>query len=147
MKNKKVQDDFKAVNTSRKWGRYLIKDWQKAFRKKKINIGATFRSFESNVRGTGHKSSIELSYRIGGMFTDMGVGRGIDIGDAREKRTLARESTKALARQIGGRRVRKPWTNKILYRSMGRLTWIMARGYGEEYEAKALDVFPEEIKL
>jgi hypothetical protein len=129
--------------TAEAWAAILIEKWQKEIDRLNINdTGALRNSFEKAVAASsgGDLQKIELAYNFYGYFVDIGVGRGVKIGEGREKSQEAK---------LLGNRARspKPWLSKILKQEAWKLAEIMKEKYGDEGMRAVLSATPGKISL
>jgi hypothetical protein len=88
-----------------KAAQYIKENLQESIIQKKVaDSGALFDSVDWKVVG----DTIHILYNYYGMFPDMGVGKGIPIGEV------------AMMRGQGGRRAKK-WYSPVIYREVARL--------------------------
>lgn len=109
------------------WARYTVADWRKAILKQKIgDSGDLNRSFgyQLHIKGI-ELIRIQFRFHYTGKFVDMGVGKGVKIGDVGELKISRRLQGKS----NGNRRRRKPWLNKPFEYNKSRLAEIIARLY------------------
>lgn len=109
--------------TVRQWADIVIERWIR--RIQQLDIGSTgelLRSLEAHVAvdADGNPEKITFLYLYYGIFTDMGVGRGVKLGD--------RSST----------RTRKPWYSSTFLKEVAVLGRKMAERYG--YDAASLPI-------
>lgn len=99
------------------WAKMMINIWEEKVMTLNIHdTGALLRSFQYNViaAANGDIGKIVFTYNYYGRMVDMGVRRGIKIGDEDVKR--------------------KPWYNKPFYHSVKVLSEKSAELYGEEFK-------------
>jgi hypothetical protein len=111
------------------WAKITIIKWKKKLAINKVgNSGALLQSFQYNVLASaqGNVLKITLLFEYYGRFVDMGVGRGVKIGDVKESATSRRLSGKML----GNRRRPKKWYSKTFHAEVMKLSEIFAKEYG-----------------
>ncbi len=92
--------------TAEAWLQIAIKEIRAKIKKMKIgDSGELYNSIEGNVKPHGSGYRAELYYRYYGIYTDMGVGRGVPKDEVR------------LQKQLGGRRKPKRWTREVAHQS------------------------------
>lgn len=104
-----------------RWAEYVIERWIRKIQQ--LNIGSTgelLKSLEASVTvdADGNPEKITFLYLYYGIFTDMGVGRGVRLGDR------------------SGSRKKKPWYSSIFLNQVAVLGRKMAERYG--YDAATL---------
>jgi len=107
------------------WAQMMVTIWQDKVIKQNIrDTGALLTSFTSELQmqSGGDVGKIVHSYLYYGRMVDMGVGRGVKMGEVK-----------------GSGRRSKPWYNKSYYHSVKVLTEKMAALYGEEFQAMVLE--------
>jgi hypothetical protein len=110
------------------WAKFAIKIWREKINK--LNIGDSedlFMSFHHSVVGAanGVIIKIEFAFRHYGKFVDMGVGKGVKIGQVKEQ-TLSR---KLEVKMIGNRRRPKKWYSKTFAAETMKLVEILFKEY------------------
>jgi hypothetical protein len=113
------------------WAFYTIKIWKEKMRKLRISqSGRLDTSFLKNVVGTpqGGVISIQFSFLYYGKFVDMGVGRGVKIGDVSENKI----SRRLEGRMLGNRRRPKKWYGKTFYAEVSTLKEILVKEYAHK---------------
>ena len=111
------------------WAKITIVKWKKKLAINKVgNSGALLQSFQYNVLASaqGNVLKITLLFEYCGRFVDMGVGKGVKIGDVKESTTSRRLSGKML----GNRRRPKKWYSKTFHAEVMKLSEIFAKEYG-----------------
>ncbi|MDP1620772.1 MAG: hypothetical protein Q8M08_00390 [Bacteroidales bacterium] len=110
------------------WAKITIIKWKKKLASNKIgDTGNLLKSFKYNVLASaqGNVLKITLLFEYYGRFVDMGVGRGVKIGDVKESATSRRLSGKML----GNRRRPKKWYSKTFHAEVMKLSEIFAKEY------------------
>ncbi|MEI6683763.1 MAG: hypothetical protein WCO44_14090, partial [Bacteroidota bacterium] len=105
--------------------------WKKKLASNKIgDTGTLLKSFKYNVLASaqGNVLKITLLFEYYGRFVDMGVGKGVKIGDVKESATSRRLSGKML----GNRRRPKKWYSKTFHAEVMKLSEIFAKEYGHK---------------
>ena len=111
------------------WAKITIIKWKKKLTSNKIgDTGNLLKSFKYNVLASaqGNVLKITLLFEYYGRFVDIGVGRGVKIGDVKESATSRRLSGKML----GNRRRPKKWYSKTFHAEVMKLSEIFAKEYG-----------------
>jgi hypothetical protein len=111
------------------WAKITIVKWKKKLTSNKIgDTGTLLKSFKYNVLASaqGNVLKITLLFEYYGRFVDMGVGKGVKIGDVKESATSRRLSGKML----GNRRRPKKWYSKTFHAEVMKLGEIFAKDYG-----------------
>jgi hypothetical protein len=127
-----MADPGKILSTpeiAQAWARITITRWQDKIRKLKFeNPDHLLNSFVRDVinDARGDQVKIQLAFNFYGRFVDMGVGRGVKIGNVKENATSRRLEGKML----GNRRRPRKWYSKTLRAETLRLTEILAQQYG-----------------
>lgn len=110
------------------WAKITIVKWKKKLASNKIgDTGTLLKSFKYNVLASaqGNVLKISLLFEYYGRFVDMGVGKGVKIGDVKESATSRRLSGKML----GNRRRPKKWYSKTFHAEVMKLGEIFAKEY------------------
>ncbi len=113
------------------WAKITIIKWKKKLASNKIgDTGTLLKSFKYNVLASaqGNVLKITLLFEYYGRFVDMGVGKGVKIGDVKESATSRRLSGKML----GNRRRPKKWYSKTFHAEVMKLSEIFAKEYGHK---------------
>ena len=111
------------------WAKITIIKWKKKLASNKIgDSGTLLKSFKYNVLASaqGNVLKITLLFEYYGRFVDMGVGRGVKIGDVKESIT----SRKLSGKMLGNRRRPKKWYSKTFHAEVMKLSEIFAKEYG-----------------
>lgn len=106
-----------------RWADIVIERWIRKIQA--LNIGSTgelLRSLQAHVAvdAQGNPAKITFLYLYYGIFTDMGVGRSVKLGQAGQ----------------GNKRERKPWYSSVFLKEVNTLGRLMANRYG--YEAATI---------
>lgn len=115
------QIDYKEM--AERWADIVIERWIRKIQA--LNIGSTgelLRSLQAHVAvdAQGNPAKITFLYLYYGIFTDMGVGRSVKLGQAGQ----------------GNKRERKPWYSSVFLKEVNTLGRLMANRYG--YEAATI---------
>jgi hypothetical protein len=78
-------------------------------------------SFKYKVRAAGNKVSGEVKFNFYGRFVDMGVGKGVTLGEKQNNRQISSNRS-----GLTHKRVAKPWFSKVYALERERLSEIMA---------------------
>jgi len=100
------------------WADIVIKNWRRKITELNIGVtGALYDSFVFEVIGNagGNPERIDFAFEYYGRFVDMGVGRGVYVGNPGDVQT---------------RRKAKPWYSKIIFGQAAKLSEILAEKYG-----------------
>ncbi len=111
------------------WAKITIIKWKKKLAINKVgNSGALPKSFQYNVLASaqGNVLKITLLFEYYGRFVDMGVGKGVKIGDVKESSA----SRKLSGKMLGNRRRPKKWYSKTFHAEVMKLSEIFAKEYG-----------------
>ena len=111
------------------WAKITIKRWQKKIQGLKIGeSGELARSFLYDVVASaqGDVLKIDFAFRYYGKFVDMGVGKGVKIGQVKENQ----DSRKLEGKMLGNRRRPKKWYSKTFAAEAMKLGEIMAKEFG-----------------
>ena len=106
-----------------RWAEIVIERWIRKIQV--LDIGSTgelLKSLQSHVTldAKGDPAKITFTYLYYGIFTDMGVGRNVKIGEAGK----------------GNNRKKKPWYSSVFQNEVATLGRLMAERYG--YDAATL---------
>lgn len=115
------------------WAKVTIAAWRENIVKLKIgNTQDLYRSFVEQVinQANGDKLKIEFAFKYYGKFVDMGVGKGVKIGDVKENSTSRRLEGK----MTGNRRRAKKWYTKELRHQVLRLEELLSEKYGRQVQ-------------
>jgi hypothetical protein len=131
--------------TGEAWVKYLFQKFQENIVQQRIKRHELVNSFKSLVQteADGDLNKIRIAYKMSGMFSDMGVGRGTKSGEQKDNAL----SRKLLGKQTGNRRRAKRWYNKTMYGQVLILSSMMAEKYGNRGIALVNDNLPTEINL
>jgi hypothetical protein len=104
--------------TTQAWADIVIKNWQRKMID--LNIGSTGALFDSFVNDVisntkGNPERIEFAHEFYGNFVDMGVGKGVYIGNPGDVTTT---------------RKAKPWRSKVLFSQTIRLSELISEKFG-----------------
>jgi len=111
--------------SAEKWADIVLERWIRNIQSMHIgSTGELLRSLQAHVTvdAKGDPEKITFAYLYYGVFVDMGVGRGVHLGDH------------------SGRREKKRWQSSIFLREVATLGRMMAERYGYE-AAKNMAVF------
>ena len=111
------------------WAKITIIKWKRKLAINRIgDSGTLLKSFKYNVLASaqGNVLKISLLFEYYGRFVDMGVGKGIKIGDVKESIT----SRKISGKMLGNRRRPKKWYSKTFHAEVMKLSEIFAKEYG-----------------
>lgn len=111
------------------WAKITIIKWKKKLASNKIgDTGTLLKSFKYNVLASAHGNvlKITLLFEYYGRFVDMGVGKGVRIGDVKESAA----SRKLSGKMLGNRRRPKKWYSKTFHAEVMKLSEIFAKEYG-----------------
>lgn len=120
------QIDYKEM--AERWAEIVIERWIRKIQS--LGIGSTgelLRSLEAHVAvdAQGKPAKITFLYLYYGIFTDMGVGRSVKLGQAGK----------------GNSRQRKPWYSSTFLKEVNTLGRCMAERYGYDAASLAFRVF------
>lgn len=115
------QLDYKEM--AERWAEIVIERWIRKIQA--LNIGSTgelLKSLQAHVEvdSNGNPAKITFLYLYYGIFTDMGVGRNVKLGETGK----------------GNSRTRKPWYSSTFLKEVNTLGRCMAERYG--YDAASL---------
>jgi hypothetical protein len=113
------------------WAKITVKVWrEKIVKLRIIDRSQLWQSFIHNVvsQTGGDVTKIEFAFLYYGKFVDMGVGKGVKIGDVKESATSRRLEGKML----GNRRKPKKWYSKTIAAEVKRLAEIMEYEYSHK---------------
>ena len=102
------------------WAQMMVSIWQDKIISLGVrDTGELLASFEKEtvIQSNGDIGKIVFSYLYYGRMRDMGVGRGVPMGEVE-----------------GSNRRPAPWYNKAFFRSVKVLTEKMAELYGEQFQ-------------
>lgn len=111
-----------------RWAEIVIERWIRKIQS--LNIGSTgelLKSLQAHVAvdANGNPAKITFLYLYYGIFTDMGVGRGVKLGDKSETRK------------------KKPWYSSVFLKEVNILGRKMAERYGYEAATIPLRAFED----
>lgn len=115
------QLDYKLM--AERWAEIVIERWIRKIQA--LNIGSTGELLKSlqahvSVDANGNPAKITFLYLYYGIFTDMGVGRGVKLGNKDSKRQ------------------KKPWYSSVFLKEVNTLGRVMAERYG--YDAATIPI-------
>lgn len=125
-----IKEQLDIVNG---WAKVTITAWRENIVKMKIgNTQDLYNSFVEHVinQANGDKIKIEFAFKYYGKFVDMGVGKGVKIGDVKENSTSRRLEGK----MTGNRRRAKKWYTKELRHQVLRLEELLSEKYGRQVQ-------------
>jgi len=125
-----MADQTNIVLTVEAWAEIVIERWENMIARLRIHhTGNLINSFAHHVitQSGGNPERIEFAFEYYGKFVDMGVGRGVSIGEV----------------EFSDRR-RKPWYSKTFFSQVKKLGEILSVKYSEK--AKAVIIENIEIK-
>ena len=124
-----VQTKLSEREIAEAWAKITIIKWKRKLASNRIgNTGTLLRSFKYNVLASaqGNVLKITLLFEYYGRFVDMGVGKGVKIGDVKESAA----SRKLSGKMLGNRRRPKKWYSKTFHAEVMKLSEIFAKEYG-----------------
>jgi hypothetical protein len=109
------------------WSQFVIERWKKKINALQIGYSQSLEDSLSRevFSSSGNISKVEFSFNYYGKFTDMGVGRGVSLGDVgslQSDRSLSGNET-------GNRRRPKKWHSKTFFTEVAKLKFILAENY------------------
>ena len=113
------------------WADIVEKIWLDKIGKLRLRYsGQLEESFKHEVitNAAGNVERIEFAFNYYGKFVDMGVGRGVKIGDVNEQSI----SRRLEGRGSGNRRAPKPWYSKTIFAERMKLAEILAKKYAHK---------------
>ena len=115
------QLDYKEI--AERWADIVLERWIRKIQA--LHIGSTgelVKSLQDHVAvdAQGNPAKITFLYLYYGIFTDMGVGRSVKLGQAGQ----------------GNKRERKPWYSSVFLKEVNTLGRLMAERYG--YDAATI---------
>ncbi len=125
------KEKLSQAQTADAWAKITVKVWrEKIVKLKIIDRSQLWQSFLHNVvsQAGGDVTRIEFAFLYYGKFVDMGVGKGVKIGDVKESATSRRLEGKML----GNRRKPKKWYSKTFAAEVKRLAEIMEYEYSHK---------------
>jgi hypothetical protein len=111
------------------WAKITIKRWQKKIQGLSIGeTGELTRSFLYDVVASaqGDVLKIDFAFKYYGKFVDMGVGKGVKVGQVKENQ----DSRKLEGKMLGNRRRPKKWYSKTFAAEAMKLGEILAKEFG-----------------
>lgn len=113
--------DYKEM--AERWAEIVIERWIRKIQS--LNIGSTgelLKSLQAHVAvdSNGNPAKITFLYLYYGIFTDMGVGRSVKLGQSGK----------------GNNRQKKPWYSSTFLKEVNTLGRVMAERYG--YDAASI---------
>lgn len=116
-------DDLNKSEMAQRWAEFVIERWIRKIQALKIgDTGELVKSLRAQVEldANGDPEKITFLYLYYGIFTDMGVGRSVKLGQAGR----------------GNNRTKKPWYSSVFLKQVAILGRKMAERYG--YDAASL---------
>ncbi len=113
-----MANNLNLETTTQAWADIVIKNWKRKMIDLDIgSSGALFDSFVTDViaNASGNPDRVEFAHEYYGNFVDMGVGKGVHIGNPGDVNTT---------------RKAKPWRSKVLFAQTFRLSEILADKFG-----------------
>lgn len=115
-----------SVDIARRWADIVIERWIRKVNALQVyDTGELLKSFEAQVMAdsNGNPEKVTFLFLYYGKFPDMGVGRGVKLGDA------------------PGNRQRKPWYSSVFLREVYALGRLLAEKYGIDAAQIPLQAF------
>lgn len=115
------QLDYKEI--AERWADIVLERWIRKIQALRIgSTGELVKSLQAHVAvdAQGNPAKITFLYLYYGIFTDMGVGRSVKLGQAGQ----------------GNKRERKPWYSSVFLKEVNTLGRLMAERYG--YDAATI---------
>lgn len=104
-----------SVEIARRWADIVIERWIRKVNALQVyDTGELLKSFEAQVMAdsNGNPEKVTFLFLYYGKFPDMGVGRGVKLGDER------------------GNRQKKPWYSSVFLKEVYALGRLLAEKYG-----------------
>lgn len=123
-----MNDNTLLNETYEAWANITMERWMGKLEKLGIDIeGPLGRSITNHVitSAGGDVARIEFFFNFYGKFVDMGVGRGVKIGDVK----MLRVDRRLEGRKHGNLRRPRPWFSKTFYAERMKLIDILQRKY------------------
>jgi hypothetical protein len=138
-----IHDKINLRHTARSWAIITIKELGKALKKKRIGkSGELERSLAYVIKGNPAKANfrVEIITLKYGAFVDMGVGRGVRLGDRRDHSTVSK--------LLGSKRIRRPkkWYAGTIYGQSKRLGELV-HGKLSDKAVNVVDALPDKIVM
>ena len=118
-----MNDENKYMEMAQRWADIVLERWIRKIQS--LNIGSSgelLKSLEAHVQADarGNPAKITFFYLYYGIFTDMGVGRGVHLGEYSKTRK------------------KKPWYSSTFKKEVHILGRLMAEKYG--YDAASIPI-------
>lgn len=117
------QVDYKKM--AERWADIVIERWIRKIQALEIgSTGELIKSLQAHVAldAQGNPAKITFLYLYYGIFTDMGVGRSVKLGQA----------------GVNNKRQKKPWYSSVFLKEVNTLGRMMAERYG--YDAATIPI-------
>jgi oligoendopeptidase F len=135
-----------VFQSTEQWAEYVLERWRRQITKLRVkNTEDLSNSLAKQVVSAsgGDVQKVLFFYNYYGKMVDMGVGKGIKLGDVKEN-TLSRRLE---GRRNGNRRRAKKWYSVVFYSQTVRLGEIMQKTYGKKAIATVVENLPSFIKM
>lgn len=127
------------------WARITIDRMKTAFDKYKIKSRShLYQSFQKSIASNNGVATIRISFLLYGKFVDMGVGRGVPIGDRNTKAFKRSRNAKGQLNKYS--RKQKPFYSKNIGKETMILGGILVNEYSRSFN-KLLDQMPQRIVI
>jgi len=138
-----IQPRYAEIAT--RWAQITIERFQKQFPLQKIHQGSLYNSFGFQVQASSEGlQKILITYLNYGKYVDMGVGRGVAVGD---------RGTSAFSRyrNSGGqlrnyKRKAKKWYSPVIFHEQVMLMHIMADQFGDA-ATSTIGTIPQKMEI
>ncbi|MBW6491867.1 MAG: hypothetical protein K0B15_11815 [Lentimicrobium sp.] len=110
------------------WSTFVLERWHKKISMLQIGYSQQLEdslSRELFAQSAGDAAKVTFSFHYYGKFSDMGVGKGVDLGSV-----SSLKSDRALGgNETGNRRRPKKWYSPVFYTEVAKLKFILAKNY------------------
>jgi hypothetical protein len=123
------QPNLSEYEIAQAWAKITILKWKRKMARMNVShSGTLLNSFKYNVLASAQGDVLKVTFLFEyyGRFVDMGVGKGVKIGDIKESLT----SRKLSGKMLGNRRRPKKWYSKTFHAEVMKLSELFAKEYG-----------------
>lgn len=122
-----MTENLNINETARAWAEIVLERWEQKIETLRIGYSLQLEdSFLLDLMSSGpHVSQIAFSFKYYGKFVDMGVGKGVSLGEVKGNITERR----LVGRETGNRRRAKKWYSPVFYTEVAKLKHILAEKY------------------
>lgn len=140
------QIDLKTTVTA--WADIVVQNWREKLKQMGVydtwNLYNSFDKYgtEIPVNAQGNPVSVTFNFQVYGRFVDMGVGKGVKIGDVK---MLNAERSAGNRHLSSNRRKPRKWYSSEFYRQRQQLERLMQEKYGIKGKTALIEALDDTI--